>query len=214
MKYLIDSANRKQIDEVLSMGINGVTANPSMYKKNGEEFYDFLREYAGRNLSFLSGEVMGDSVEAMLEEVDSIRQISKDIVIKISFSKEGLALCSLLHKRGIKTAMTLIFTISQAVAALEAGADYLFPFVGRNDEYGNDGLEFVKALQQLVSASGSQTKVVAASVKNLHQLEELAKAHVDYAAISYELYMKSLCHPLTESGYQQFKADWEFQKEN
>ena len=41
MRYIIDTANREQIDEVLEMGIDGVTANPTMYYTNQEAFYPF-----------------------------------------------------------------------------------------------------------------------------------------------------------------------------
>lgn len=208
MKYIVDTANRTHIEEVLSMGIDGVTANPSMYMKNNENFYSFLQYYSDKNLGFLSGEVMGDTLEEMLEEVEKIQNISKDIVIKINFSPLGLKLCSILSKRNIKTAMTLLFTVSQAMAAIQAGADYLFPFVGRNEENGTDGLEFVCALQDIVTQKEYDTKVVAASVKNLYQLEFLAKNGVDYAAVTYELYMKSLNHVLTTNGEKQFKEDW------
>ncbi len=36
--------------------------------------------------------------------------------------------------------MSLLFTINQAVAAINAGCDYLFFFIGRNEENGSDGL--------------------------------------------------------------------------
>lgn len=211
MKYIIDTANKEQINTVLSMGIDGITANPSMYKKEKEDFYTFLKDYTNKNLEFLSGEVMMDTVEDMLNEVARIQEINKDIVIKVNFSKVGLQLCSLLSKQGVKTAMTLVFTIPQAVAALQANVDYIFAFIGRNDEYGNDGLAFITSLQTIIKEKGYSTKIVAASIKNQHQLEEIAKSGIDYAAIPYDLYMKSLYHPLSESGADKFKEDWQIQ---
>ena len=209
MKYLLDSANRKEIDEVIEMGINGVTANPSMYKKNNEDFYSFIKYYSEKNLAFLSAEVMEESLEDMLKEVDQILNISKDIVIKISFSKNGLRLAKILHERGIKTAMTLVFTVNQAIAALQCECDYLFPFIGRNDNIGVDGLDFIDSLQAIVDAKGYKTKIVAASIKNLFQLSQIAKMGIDYAAVPYNLYIESLEHPLTKSGYEGFAKDWE-----
>ena len=209
MKYLIDSANRIEIDEVIEMGIDGVTANPSMYKKNNEDFYSFIKYYSEKKLTFLSAEVMEDSLEGMLKEVDQILDINKDIVIKINFSKNGLRLAKILHERGIKTAMTLIFTVNQAIAALQCECDYLFPFVGRNDNIGVDGLDFIDSLQAIVDAKGYKTKIVAASIKNLFQLSQIAKMGIDYAAVPYNLYIESLEHPLTKSGYEGFAKDWE-----
>ena len=52
MRYLIDSANDRQILEALSLGVCGVTANPSMYLKNQQNFYTFLETYASMKLPF------------------------------------------------------------------------------------------------------------------------------------------------------------------
>lgn len=104
--------------------------------------------------------------------------------------------------------MTLIFTVPQAVAAINAGADYLFPFIGRSDEYGLDGMDLVSSIQKLITQKDYPVSVVAASIKNLHQLEELAKAGLDYAAIPYGLYIKSLYHPMTETSAEGFSKDW------
>lgn len=208
MRYLIDSANDRQISEALSMGACGITANPSMYLKNQQNFYAFLEKYASMGLPFLSGEVMGDTLEDMRREAQRIHSIHPDIVMKLNFSKDALILCRELHQQGISTAVTLIFTVSQANAAINAGADYLFPFVGRSDEYGLNGMELIKSIQKMADLKKEHFSVVAASIKNLHQLEELAKAGVDYAAIPFELYEKSLSHPLTDQGAATFAEDW------
>lgn len=208
MKYIIDSGNQKQIDHALALGIDGVTANTSMYKANQTNVHDFLIENSKRNISFLSGEVMSNNLKDMIEEVKAIRCINDKAIIKINFSQEGLELCRILSSQGVPTAITLIFTIAQATAAMQAGADYLFAFIGRNDEYGTDGLNFIIDVQHMIKSKNDHTKVVAASIKNLHQLETIAIAGIDYAAIPYDLYIKSLEHPLTESGKAKFEADW------
>jgi transaldolase len=209
MIYIIDTANDEEIKESLSLGINGVTANSSMYLKNNKNFYSFLKEYSSKNLDFLSGEVMSDTFEGMVEEVNKIQKIDKNIVIKINFSKEGLKLCKYLKEKGIKSAITLIFNVAQAVAAINAGVDYLFVFIGRNDDNGNDGLSIIESIQSIVKEYDCKTKVVAASIKNLYQLEKLSTIGIDLAAIPYNLYIKSLYHPLTESGSETFKNDWQ-----
>lgn len=209
MRYIIDSANDQQIQEALNLGACGVTANPTMYRKNGQNFHAFLEKYASMGLSFLSGEVMGNTLKEMRMEAQKIHAIHPDIVMKLNFSENSLILCKELHAQGIRTAITLIFTIAQANAAINAGADYLFPFVGRTDEYGLDGMGLVTSIQKMADLKKETFSVVAASIKNLHQLEQLAEAGVDYAAIPYDLYKKSLFHPLTDQGASAFAADWD-----
>lgn len=208
MKYFIDSGDMAEIEEAISLGACGITANPSMYAKSGQAFYPFLKTCSGFDLPFLSGEVMGSSTEEMLKEADAILGINPNIVIKINFSKEGLKLCRLLKQKNAKCALTLIFTLAQAVAAVNAGADFVFPFVGRSDEYGGNGIALTASIQQLIAAKGYPVKVVAASIKNLRQLEELAACKVDYAALSFALLETSLVHPLTEAGARTFGEDW------
>ena len=58
MRYIIDTANDEQIQEALDMGACGVTANPSMYLKNQQNFYEFVKKYAALQLPFFSAEVM------------------------------------------------------------------------------------------------------------------------------------------------------------
>ena len=65
MRYIIDTANDEQIQEALDMGACGVTANPSMYLKNQQNFYEFVKKYAALQLPFFSAEVMEGALEEM-----------------------------------------------------------------------------------------------------------------------------------------------------
>ncbi len=207
MQYLIDSANPEEIDQALAWGAYGITANPTMYCTQHVQLMDFLQKYSNQAQTFLSGEVVGDSVQEMVAQAEQILQLDPKIVIKINFSPEGLEVCHILHNRGYRCAMTLIFSVAQAVAAINAGADYVFPFVGRTDAFnGGDGLQMVAAVQQITARRG--VSVVAASIKSIYQLEALAKIGVPYAAIPFGLYKQSLSHPLTTSGLEQFAQDW------
>ena len=167
MKYIIDSACDAQIQEALAMGACGITANPSMYLKNHQDFYAFLERYASMGLSFLSGEVMGDTLEEMREAAGRIHAIHPDIVMKLNFSEDSLILCRELHSRGIRTAMTLVFTVAQANAAVNAGADYLFPFAGRTDEYGLNGMHLITTVQKMADYKIPAPSIDRAGVRRL-----------------------------------------------
>ena len=84
----------------------------------------------------------------------------------------------------------------------------VFFFIGRNEEYGSDAMRILNDIQEMIEAKSYSVKTVAASIKNLAQLEKLAAMKIDYAAIPYALYMKSLQHPLTDSGAQTFADDF------
>lgn len=208
MKYLIDTANLKDIKEYLSLGIKGVTANPSMYLKENIDLLTFLKEANKLNPQILTAEVMDTNLEDALKSCDEILKINKDIIIKINFSHFGLKLINHLHNKGIKTACTLIFNVNQASLAINAGADYIFPFIGRNDENGYDGLKVLTDICDFIAIKGYETKVVAASIKNVYHLQEAILCGCDYCAITADTLNKAMYHQLTEAGAKGFESDW------
>ena len=158
MKFLIDTANKNHIEHALSLGIVGITSNPSMYAKEKTGILDFIKYANSLNAEILTCEVMGDSVEEMYQQALKIRQVNEDIIIKINFSENGLELAKKLKLDGFKTAMTLIFNVNQATLAINSGADYLFFFIGRNDENGYDGLLNLKNILDIIKNKSYNTR--------------------------------------------------------
>ena len=206
MKYLIDSTNEQEIAQALEMGVVGVTANPSLYAKGNINFYDFIEKYS-KNDILLTAEVIGNDFEEMLDQVNMLSEISNgEIIIKLNYSALGLRLANYLHQKGIKTAMTLVFVLNQAMLALNANVEYLFLFVARNEEIGIDGLEFVRNVSTIIQSKGYEAKVVASSIRNKFQLQEVA-LYADYIAVPFQLIADSFHHPLTVSGAKTFEID-------
>lgn len=205
MKYLIDSANQVEIDQALEMGICGVTANPSLYAKEKINFYEFLMKYSERDC-LLTAEVIGEHVEDMFYQAEKIVEISNEIIIKLNYSPQSLKVAKVLKKKGIKTAMTLVFDVNQALLSVSAGVSYLFLFVARNEEMGVDGLEFVKAVSTIIESKGYDVEIVAASIRTKYQLQRVAQ-DADYIAAPYQLIEDSFKHPLTNAGVKQFEKD-------
>lgn len=205
MKYLIDSANQVEIDQALEMGICGVTANPSLYAKEKVNFYEFLMKYSNKDC-LLTAEVIGDCVEDMIYQAKKITEISNKIIIKLNFSPQSLKVANLLKKQGIKTAMTLVFDVNQAMLSISAGVSYLFLFVARNEEVGVDGLEFIKDVSTIVESKDYDVEIVAASIRTKYQLQRVA-LDADFIAAPYQLIEESFKHPLTNAGAIQFEKD-------
>ncbi|GGP07715.1 transaldolase family protein [Oceanobacillus neutriphilus] len=205
MKYFIDTGNQQEIDEALEWGAAGITANPSMYLKENVNFYDFLERNSNKG-KLLTAEVVGEHLPDMIEETNKINVISKDIIIKLNYSPAALKMVHHLRKQNIQTAMTLVFDINQAMMAINAGVDYLFLFVARNEEIGVDGITFVKETADIIRSKNYQTKLVAASIRNKFQLSRAA-LYCDYIAAPYHLMKESFQHPSTQSGIEQFEEE-------
>jgi transaldolase len=108
------------------------------------------------------------------------------VLIKIASTWEGVRAAEILEKEGIHCNMTLLFGIHQAVAAADAKATLISPFVGRIlDWYKNDtgknyqgaddpGVQSVTTIYNYFKKFGYKTVVMGASFRNLGEIEELA----------------------------------------
>lgn len=160
MELFLDSAKIEEIKEVKSYGIlDGVTTNPSLIKsavdelkKNGKkidiESYikEILKTCKGKPVSL---EVIGTNYDDMLREgkllYKKFNKIARNVYVKIpvdpcmedkcSKDADGIKTIKALSKEGIPINCTLIFTPEQAFLAAKAGAKFVSPFMGREEDY-------------------------------------------------------------------------------
>jgi transaldolase len=113
--------------------------------------------------------------------------ISRDrVLIKLASTWEGIRAAEILEKEGIHCNMTLLFGIHQAVAAAEAHATLISPFVGRildwyKKDTGKDyapvddpGVHSVTTIYNYYKKFGYKTVVMGASFRNIGEITELA----------------------------------------
>jgi transaldolase len=117
------------------------------------------------------------------------------VLIKLASTWEGIqAARELQSKHGVNCNLTLMFSLTQAIAGAEAGAFLISPFVGRIlDWYKNatkkdytaqedPGVKSVKAIFDYYKRHGYETIVMGASFRNVGEITELAGC--DYLTIS------------------------------
>jgi transaldolase len=119
------------------------------------------------------------------------------VLIKIASTWEGIRAAQVLEKEGIHCNMTLLFSLPQAVAAADAGAKLISPFVGRiydwykkstGENYTGDndpGVQSVANIYAYYKKFGYATEIMGASFRNTGQI--LALAGCDLLTISPEL---------------------------
>ena len=212
MKFYIDTANVAEIREAYDMGIiAGVTTNPSLIAKEGRDYQEPLKEIASFMDGPISGEVRADSdtAEKMIAEGREIAALSKNMVVKIPMTAEGLKAVKVLSQEGIKTNVTLIFSANQALLAARAGASYVSPFLGRLDDISSDGLILIQDIMDVFSQYPDlETEVICASVRHPIHVLECAKTGADIATVPFKVLLQMISHPLTDQGIEKFKADY------
>ncbi|MFA4957354.1 MAG: fructose-6-phosphate aldolase [Candidatus Methanoperedens sp.] len=212
MKIFIDTANIEEIRAANEWGIiDGVTTNPTLVAKEGKDFKSMVNQILSIVDGPISVEVISTESEGMVKEALVMSKWSKNIVIKIPMIPEGLKAVKILNEKGIKTNVTLIFSVNQALLAAKAGATYVSPFIGRLDDIGHDGMQIIRDLVQIYKNKdyGFNTEIIVASVRHPLHVVESAKIGAHVATIPYNVIEKMFKHPLTDNGLEKFLKDWE-----
>ena len=209
MKIFIDTANVEEIREANDMGvICGVTTNPSLIVKEGRNFEEVIKNITEIVDGPISAEVISLEVDKMVEEALSLAKIHDNIVIKLPMTIEGLKACKILTSKGIKTNITLIFTVTQALLAARAGATFVSPFLGRLDDVGVDSVTLIKEIADIFEKHDIKTKIIAASIRNPWHAKEAALGGAHIGTIPYKTIIEMTKHELTDKGIERFLKDW------
>ena len=102
----------------------------------------------------------------------------------------------------------MVFSVSQAILAARAGAGYVSPFVGRLDDIGEDGVKLVEDISKVFEKYNIETKIIAASIRNVDHVENVAKAGADISTVPFKILKDMVKHPLTDAGIEKFLEDW------
>lgn len=216
MKFFIDTANLDDIKKAYKMGVlSGVTTNPSLVAKEGIKFEDRIEEILREvpEVESVSAEVTPDALtaEEMIAEANELIKINsydKNITIKLPMNLAGLEACRYLTRKGVKTNVTLIFTVNQALLAARAGATYVSPFLGRLDDISEDGVQLVSKIAELFRIHNLDAQIIAASVRHPDHVTRVAMAGAHIATIPFSVIEQISKHPLTDQGLAKFAADW------
>ena len=211
MKIFLDCSDVDLIKQSYSTGlIDGVTTNPSLMLKNGQNPLDVLKKITSIFPwdASISAEVVGETVEDMLSMADTYLEIAPNITIKVPCTRTGLRACKDLSEDDVAVNVTLIFSAAQAILASKAGATYVSPFIGRlNDQYW-DGISLVEEISDVFTTHGSKTQVLAASIREPVQVAKCFRVGADICTLPWDIFNKMYDHILTDSGMQKFDSDW------
>jgi transaldolase len=212
MKFFLDTASVKEIQEAASLGLlDGVTTNPSLVAKEGRNFKEMLIEICKIVDGPISAEVVSLEANAMVKEGKELAKIHKNIVVKVPLIAEGLKATKRLAAEGIKVNVTLCFSPTQALLAAKAGAWCVSPFIGRLDDISSNGMELIRQILTIYRNYDYKTLVLVASVRHPQHVVEAALAGGHICTMPFAIFQQMVKHPLTDSGLKKFLADWESQ---
>lgn len=211
MELYLDSANLKEIEEAFKLGfLNGLTTTPTFMQREGITDIDGMIVKLSKIVPVLQIEALGDTAEDILKEAQRQLDLGLDInktVFKIPVSLEGVRACKMLRDHGMMVNVHLVYTLQQAYMAMQAGATYVCPLVGRLQDQGHDALDLVAQIVEAVDHYGYNTKVMFSSVRTMEHIRNALNLGVHTITVPLKIMKQLTENHFTTVGTDQFIQD-------
>ncbi len=213
MEYLFDTANLKAIETYSKfIPITGVTSNPSIVKKEGKiDFFSHMnaiRQMIGMDKTFHI-QVTGRDYDSMMADADAIlNKVDDQVYIKVPVTLTGLEVIRALKAQNIHVTATAIYTEMQGFLALESGADYMAPYYNRMENHNVDPQAVIRAFAHMIDKYEYSTKILAASFKNMGQVNKAFLAGAQTATIDVSIIQGAFDNPHISKAVDVFSSDW------
>jgi transaldolase len=211
MELYLDSANLTEIKQAFQLGfINGLTTTPTFMQKEGIADVDSTIKELSKIVPVLQIEALGNNAAEIVKEAERLLSLGLDIkktVFKIPVSLEGVHACYLLRQKGMLVNVHLVYTLQQAYMAMQAGATYVCPLVGRLQDQGHDALALVKQCVDAVDHYKYNTKIMFSSVRNVEHVRNAINLGAHTITVPYKILAALTENTFTTIGTEQFIMD-------
>jgi TalC/MipB family fructose-6-phosphate aldolase len=215
MEYLFDTITTEDIVRFGScFPYTGVTSNPSILKQEaqGEPVLQALRDIRavigfGRALHIQVVARQRDDIVA--EAASLLEKVDDQVYVKVPTTEEGLAAMQQMKRLGMRVTATTIYTKVQGFMAIAVGADYIAPYYNRVADFDVDPQHLVSALAQVITGHGSPTKILAASFKNITQVNDAILAGAHCVTVPPRLLHAAYGAAAIQRAVDDFTRDWQ-----
>lgn len=208
MELYLDSVDFKEIEAALQLGIiDGLTTTPTFMHRHGITNVDEAILKLSKMVNVLQVEALGDTPEEVEKEADRLIALGLDpekTVFKIPVSNVGIAACKRLRNKGYMVNVHLVYTLAQAYMAMQAGATYVCPLVGRLQDQGHDAITLVEQCVEAVEYYGYDTKIMFSSVRHAEHVRTAIMSGVHTITAPWSVMKKLTENNLTTLGTDQF----------
>jgi Transaldolase len=214
MEFLFDTANIADIKKYGEIfPCTGITSNPSIIKAEGKiDFFPHfrkIRQLIGKERT-LHIQILAEDCDSILKEADLVfEHVDPEVYIKIPTTEEGLKAMRALKKRDANVTATAIYSKIQGFMAIACGVDFIAPYCNRMENHNINPSEVIAAFAKMIDRQGSQTKIVAASFKNISQVNEAFMAGAQTVTLVPSLLHEVFSMAAIQKSVNDFRADWE-----
>jgi transaldolase len=206
MAIYLDSADVEDARRAKTLGfVEAVTTNPAHISKTGRPGLDVLRELLAVSDKPVFYQVTAESIEARIDQIWEAHDIRPGrVVIKVPATTDNYTIVSQLAPHGITFCLTAACHAMQAYLAAQVGAAFVAPYVNRLTRQLGDGLAVVQDMASILQ--GTETCVLAASLKSVHEVTAALMAGAHHVTMPLELIMTLGEHELSRQAMAEFAA--------
>jgi TalC/MipB family fructose-6-phosphate aldolase len=207
MELFLDSVNFEEIEEAIQLGtVTGLTTTPTFMFRHGITDIDGAIVKLSGMISNLHIEALGKDAKEIRAEVDRIMKLPLKCkpVFKIPISNHGISACNQLVKDGHRVNMHLVYTLNQAYMAMEAGATYVCPLVGRLHDQGHDAMSLIEQTVNIVARYGYKSKIMVSSVRHSEHVRQALLLGAQACTMPWNVLKILSVNTLTTIGSEQF----------
>jgi len=209
MAILLDSASLADAAAAAELGfVSGITTNPAlMARETGEPLTQLGRLLTAFPAGPLCFQPVGDTASELVDQARAAVSLSPQrIVVKLPATLEAVRAATALGAEGCHCALTAVYTPAQALLAAEVGCKWVIPYVDRAARQSVGGLVVIDALAAMLTALGSDTRILAASLKSSQQVVDVILHGAHDVTAPLDVLTGLAAHPLTESAVAEFAA--------
>jgi transaldolase len=217
MEIFLDTANIDEIQEILEWGIiKGVTTNQKIFlKEKGCNFEEQSKKILKMVYPYPVSLEGPNKFDELVKTAREYSKWGKNVVIKVPMLQDGSGLkaVKILESEGIKTNVTAMMSVNQALLAITAGASYASLFFNRIRDSGDNPVEVVKQSRAVIDNGGYKTKLIVGSIRSPNDVIEITSANPNIVTIPYKILKQMPYHQTTVTTLEEFDKAWdEFKK--
>ncbi|MGB3532901.1 MAG: transaldolase family protein [Microcoleaceae cyanobacterium] len=203
MALYLDSAIIAEAQAVRQWGwVNGVTTNPTLLAKSDLSARETLTQLKEIFTGEIYYQLTALDFDGMIKEGKAAFDLlGEQTVLKIPATEVGFQAVARLSPE-ITCSVTGIYSAAQAAVAQEAGAKYTIAYVNRATRFLGDGITLVKQMAAVLA--GSDTKILAASIKSPEEAAATLEAGAYHLTLPFGILTAMTTHELSEQTVEEF----------
>lgn len=209
MKFFLDTASIEKIIFWKKFNlVQGVTTNPTLLSKEGNDSVKIIKEICKIVNGDISAQVTNEQPSEMVEQARFLRSINKKIVIKLPCTLNGILAAKVLAKKNYKINITLGFDPAQIAVFKDINITYFSFIIGRVEDFGDSNIKNIPVLKKMINQLNPKIKFLAASIRNSSQLLEAAANGADVITVPPTTWEKIYYNKYTLDGEKSFMESW------